>query len=179
MMSDIILGKARSNTGNKKSARNSLQIDPAKKDNLADQQSGSSQYDQPNSLHISRHVTTIRSAPLPTVEEFAGYEDVHKGAAGEILSMASSAQKHQQWMDRHHLFYDFILRISSTILGAALLISMLYWAYQAGMSGNNWLAWILLGSAGFSAIGVLWRQRIHSEEKPQAPPPKTPQEKLT
>ena len=171
-MSDIISGKAQSATSSKKASKSGLPSQNGDLHNLPDEQAEIHQSKTVSALQFSRSVTTIRSAPLPTAEEFAGYEAVHKGAAGEILSMAAAAQKHQQWMDKHYLIYDFILRMSSNWLGALLLLCMLYWAYQAGMSGNNWLAWILLGSAGFSAVGVLIRQRIQSEQKPEPPPQK-------
>jgi uncharacterized membrane protein len=171
-MSAIISGKAQSATGSKKASKINLPSQDGDFDHPPGEPSEIRHDKSVSGFRISRSVTTIRAAPLPTVEEFAGYEAVHKGAAGEILSMAASAQKHQQWMDKHYLTYDFILRMSSNWLGALLLMCMLYWAYQAGMSGNNWLAWILLGSAGFSAVGILLRQRIQSEQKQEPPPQK-------
>jgi uncharacterized membrane protein len=112
----------------------------------------------------------VRSAPLPTVEDFAGYEEIHKGAAGEILHMASAAQKHRQWMEKWQLSLDFILKFSGSFFGALLMGGMLYLAYVAGMSDHNILAGLLLGSSGVSAVGVSFRHYVLNKNEPKPQP---------
>ena len=176
-MSDIISGKVHSPTRNNADLATNLAAQGTDHANLLTKQIDPQINSDLKFVGVSHTQTMIRSAPLPTVEEFAGYEAVQKGSADRILSMAESAQDHRQFMDKLYPILEFSLKTVSNVIGAWLLYNVLDWSFQAGMSGNNQLAWIVLGSAVMSVIRYLfqqdfWRKRsMEPKNQPSKPQP--------
>jgi len=157
-MSDIISGKARSNTsGNKvQKSGHSAQSE------ILSEQIGAQDNGHLKKLSISQ---TYRSGPLPAVEEFAGYESIHNGAAGKILDMAMSAQKHRQWIEKWDQFFDFILRLIGILSVATLIAGVIYVTYQAAISDHPVLSGIF-GTSGILAIGGSLRHYLLQKNNP-------------
>ena len=98
--------------------------------------------------------------PLPPVEDFDAYNDVHPGAAGEILNMAVRAQTHGHRMDEIALRSEIKYRILSITLAALVVLSMIAGATICGIYGQEQAAIALGAAAGLSALaGVFVRGR--------------------
>jgi len=47
--------------------------------------------------------TAVYSGPIPDPSTLAGYENIHEGAAGRILTMAENEANHRHSIEKRHL----------------------------------------------------------------------------
>lgn len=70
-----------------------------------------------------RHGMQLRSGPLPSPDDFAGYETVLSGAAERLLAMAESEQRHRHALEVDDAEHDRRQEKRSLTWGAALTLS--------------------------------------------------------
>src|SRR5262245_54204147 len=79
----------------------------------------------PQAAQISREITVemqrLHIGPLPTVEDFKGYDKACPGAARDILNMAIRAQKHAHWIEKVGVIAGVVLPIIGVIAAVAVI----------------------------------------------------------
>ena len=101
---------------------------------------------------VARQVITIRRGPLPSVEDFKGYESICSGAARDILNMAIDALAHridiEKATSRGDTFFNAINILAAILIISAVLSAVIYLA----LNGHDWVAGILASGTGVAAI---------------------------
>jgi uncharacterized membrane protein len=125
---------------------------------------------------VVSQVMAYHSGPLPTVGDFAGYEEICPGAARDILEMAKSDLAHRQRMDHNQMFGDIFLKALAMIIAASIVAILVGGAIYAAVAGHENVAIaIATGSGIATVIGVV--ARIYLGSKRQPPLPQTPGKK--
>ena len=108
------------------------------------------------------------SGPLPSVSDFAGYEDVCPGAARDILDMAIRQQQHYHAMDRAELAWEAGLKLVGMVVALLTFAGMIYGALEAARLGRDYVAIAILTGTGMLGVGGLFlRQRLRPPVEPQ------------
>lgn len=122
---------------------------------------------------VVRTVESYHSGPLPSVREFAGYEEICPGAARDILDMAIRDQEHEHRMDSGRLYGGIFLKVCGMISVLAVLGMMIGGAIYAAQIGHENLGIAIASGTGLALVtGVVARiilGRDASKEKPKAP----------
>ena len=114
-----------------------------------------------------------QSGPLPSVSDFAGYEEVCPGAARDILDMAIRQQQHHHAMDRAELAWEAGLKLIGMAVALLSFAGMIYGAVEAARLGSDHVAIAILTGAGMLGVGGLFlRQWLRPPVEPQ---PSTPE----
>ena len=124
---------------------------------------------------IVTQVTAMLVGPLPTVQDFSGYDEVCPGAARDILDMAKNAQLHQHKMENWLVKGDILLPLCGIAAAVLVIICMLLSAVYAAIQGHDGLAIALASGTGIaSVVGVFVRTKMVEEpnKKPQTNSPK-------
>lgn len=105
---------------------------------------------------IDAILTVSRSGPLPSVQEFEGYDRVCPGAARDILDMARAQQKHVHFIEKLEAFYPYLGQIVAVLifalwLGAIVWLASLGFAYTASA--------LAAGTGAIGVLGILMRWR--------------------
>ena len=95
------------------------------------------------------------SGPIPPAEEFAGYEEVLKGSANRILSMAENSADHRMKMEKDILEKDFRLKRLGYLAGAALVIMFGVFSFVLGLKDHDELA-SKIGVTTVVAVAVIF-----------------------
>lgn len=112
-------------------------------------------------LALSRQVKLERRAPLPTVSEFAGYDNVLPGAADRILTMTEERAAHHRWvqvrrMDALDGTTKLIVILGSVVV-LAVVGSVLAIALTLILQGHP-LPGAVVGIADIAGVvAALWR----------------------
>lgn len=90
-----------------------------------------------NNLPKNQNITAqihqvVRSAPLPSPDEFGQYEDVLPGAAERILAMAEQQARHRQRTEN----VDNVVYVLAVIFAFVVFMSCLFMACFALYLGN-------------------------------------------
>ena len=93
------------------------------------------------------------SGPIPSAQEFAGYESVVPGAADRILKMAETEQNVRKRDNRHMLNNETLKIIGSIVISGGLIVAGVY----CGVIGQPWLGGVL-GTSGVIA-GIMSKMR--------------------
>jgi len=96
------------------------------------------------------------AGPLPSVSDFAGYEDVCPGAARDILDMAIRQQQHNNAMDRSELAWEAALKLVGMAVALLSFAGMIYGAVEAARLGHDNVAIAILTGAGMLGVGGLF-----------------------
>lgn len=128
------------------------------------------------SFVIERVTTEIRShkGPLPSVDDFAGYDRVCPGSAREILDMAVRQQQHNHQMDRYNASCEFWLPVTGILVAALIIVGMLSAGVYLAMNDHENLAIGVFSGTGIATVAGAFLQRRRSEDQPQSPPPVAP-----
>lgn len=112
---------------------------------------------------------SVHRGPLPTPEDFAGYEEVLEGAADRILSMAEEESRHRRRIVEKQIDSDvrsekrgqwLAFALSLAVLGAATYLM------ANGMAGYGF-AMFLLQFLGVAGAYVAGRRQLDSEAAEQ------------
>jgi uncharacterized membrane protein len=121
---------------------------------------------------VKTEIIKAHVGPLPSVEDFAGYDSVCPGSAKEILDMAVRQQKHHHHMDRYTAASEFWLPVIGIVAAVAVVVAMFGAGVYLALNGHETLAiGVLSGTGIVTAVGA-FIQRSKNEEpaKPAAPP---------
>jgi len=97
------------------------------------------------------------SGPIAHPRHLREYEDILPGSAERIVSMAESAQGHNQAMESKVVSATVWQGKAGMVLGFIALILVLCAALYAGMNGNNVLAGLFLTTAVLGGASTLIR----------------------
>ncbi len=113
-----------------------------------------------------------QSGPLPSVSDFAGYEQVCPGAARDILDMAIRQQQHNHAMERAELAWEAGLKLIGMAVALLSFAGMIYGAVEAAQLGHDHVAIAILTGAGMLGVGGLFlRQWLRPPVELQAGAP--------
>ena len=119
---------------------------------------------------VVQTVASYHSGPLPSVNEFDGYEHVCPGAARDILDMAKSDQAHEQLMDGRRFYGEMTLKIIGMIVVVLILSIMIGGSIYAAMLGFERLAIVIASGSGLALVaGVAVRVLLGRAPKPTKP----------
>lgn len=115
---------------------------------------------------VVQTVASYHSGPLPSVNEFNGYEQICPGAARDILDMAKSDQAHQQLMDGRHFYGEMTLKIIGMIVVVLILLIMIGGSIFAATLGFEKLAIVIASGSGLALVaGVAVRILLGRQPK--------------
>ena len=120
---------------------------------------------------VRTEIVKAHTGPLPTVEDFAGYNQVCPGSAQEILDMAVRQQKHSHHMDKYNAGSEFWLPVIGISAAVAIVISMFIAGVYLALNGHENLAIGVLSGTGIVTVVGAFLQRSKAEEPATAPPP--------
>lgn len=110
-------------------------------------------------------VTHHHSGPLPSVQDFAGYEGVCVGASRDILDMAKRQQQHEHWIGKASVALEF-----AGLATAIIIIGLMLWtAYLLALQSHTWLAGLVLTGSVSGLVGIFWQKKDGSSASPQQP----------
>lgn len=129
-------------------------------------------------ISISGQITSV--SPLPSSDEFAGYERTLSGAADRILSMAEHAQEHNHKMQsegvnshrmiiRRNFWLDVIGIVLVVLLAGWGMWSVSPFAASSNVELGTAILWVLplLSVTGIVlSVGFRRRSRARSERNP-------------
>jgi len=118
-------------------------------------------------------VVTHHSGPLPSVKDFAGYENVCQGASRDILDMAKRQQQHDHWVGKASFFLEF----AGLIAAVAIIGLMLLTAYYLAVQSQPWLAGLVLTGSVSGLVAIFWQKNDTSGPRPQEPEDRRPSPK--
>lgn len=123
---------------------------------------------------VLREVTTeivrAHAGPLPSVEDFAGYDEICPGSAQEILDMAVRQQTHRHHMEKYNAGSEFWLPALGLAAAVIVVLAMLGAGVCLALTGHENLAVAVVSGTGIvTAVGA-FLQRNKSEE-PNLPKP--------
>lgn len=120
---------------------------------------------------VQMTISRQHSGPLPSPEDFAGYEAAHPGTAERILSMAERAQAHRHKQEGRMVIGEFGLRLTGQI-GAILSIVLLVVLVGYCAFVKQPLAASVVAAIGATAAYFLHRNREVDERSEDKPTPK-------
>jgi uncharacterized membrane protein len=97
------------------------------------------------------------SGPIAHPKHFREYEEILPGSAERIISMAESAQAHNQDMERAIVQGSIRTSRDAMYLGYSVLLILICSGFYAGLNGNNILAGLLLGTGILGGAATLIR----------------------
>ncbi|WP_373565396.1 DUF2335 domain-containing protein [Bradyrhizobium diazoefficiens] len=113
--------------------------------------------------------------PIPSPEQFGGYEQILPGSADRILKMAEKEQDHRHDWERRHLRWDGLINIVSLSFGWLLSLALAAGAVYCATISQPTAAVALTSVAAFGAVGSFLRgKRLFSRADhnlPSAPQP--------
>jgi uncharacterized membrane protein len=143
-----------------------LRVDPAKASVVLQQ--------------VRTEIVKAHIGPLPTVEDFAGYNEVCPGSAQEILDMAVRQQKHSHHMDKYGAGSEFWLPVIGIAAAVTIVVGMFAAGVYLAMNGHENLAIGVLSGTGIVTVVGAFLQRGKTEDHPApSPPPARPEAPLT
>lgn len=83
-----------------------------------------------NSLTMHQSIVTWRSGPIPSHEDFAGYEAILPGSADRILAMAEQQGKHRQALENKVINHDIVKSYLGLAFGLIVCLAGMYTAYK-------------------------------------------------
>lgn len=104
-----------------------------------------------NSLNVSRQIITWRSGPIPSHEEFAGYEAVLPGSAERILSMAERQSNHRLNLENKIIKHDIIKSYLGLFFGLIVCLAGFYTSYKIIVLGHP-VTGALFGAAPLAGL---------------------------
>ena len=120
---------------------------------------------------------SFRSAPIPTVEELQGYENIQEGLASRIVAMAEKQQENRQKIELQESksFQNcqeklvngaVIYRLLGQIIGGTVVLSALIGGIYLLSIGRDLAGYItMLGAIGGLAISVGLRNKDENRNK--------------
>lgn len=121
---------------------------------------------------LQRH----HSGPLPTVEDFRGYEEACKGAARDIVDMAVRQQKHYHWVEKADVLAGILLPILGLVAAVSAVVAMLATGVYLAMNGHENLAVAVFSGTGIATIAGAFLQRVRAKKVTE--PPQQTQKKI-
>ncbi|MDR1611903.1 MAG: DUF2335 domain-containing protein [Planctomycetota bacterium] len=79
---------------------------------------------------MSHKIVTWRSGPIPSHEEFAGYNEVLPGAANRILAMAEQQTLHRHGLENRVIKHDIIKSYAGLVCGLIVCLAGFYTAFK-------------------------------------------------
>lgn len=125
--------------------------------------------DERETLALNRRVKLERRAPLPTVSEFAGYDNVLPGAANRILTMTEERAAHHQLMETRRMnaldgTTKLIVTLGSVVM-LAVVGSVLAIALTLILQGHP-LPGAAVGIADIvGVVATLWRLALQRDSR--------------
>jgi uncharacterized membrane protein len=98
------------------------------------------------------------SGPLPTVKDFAGYEQACPGAARVILDMAVNQQKHLHWIEKSAVVLQCFGQVTAIAIISITLLAAYYFSDR-----HVWLAGLVLMGSVSGLVTILWPRRNNGE----------------
>jgi len=127
---------------------------------------------------VMTQVESYHSGPLPTVSDFAGYEQICTGAARDILDMARNDQANSRELKRIEAYGTIWLSTLGILSALAVVGGMLFSAIYAAMNGHETLATTIASGAGLALVaGVFLRWKAPKEEVTSSPPSRSRKQK--
>ncbi|MFC2293932.1 MAG: DUF2335 domain-containing protein [Leptotrichia hongkongensis] len=120
---------------------------------------------------------SFRSAPIPTVEELQGYENIQEGLASRIVAMAENQQKNRQKIElqesesfqkcQEKLVTGAVTyRILGQVIGGIVVLSALIGGIYLLSIGRNLAGYVtMLGAIGGLAISVGLRNKDENKNQ--------------
>lgn len=116
------------------------------------------------SIELSQTTISSRSGPLPSPEEFEGYELVQPGAADRIIQLTEKEQSHRHGIEEKQQSQDFTFSMLGLVFGWLSFIALVGGAMYGGYIGSKWLTISCLSLAAFGAISQFVRAAIKKKE---------------
>lgn len=119
-------------------------------------------------------IQRLHSGPLPTVEDYQGYENVCPGAARDILDMAIRQQRHHNAIEKMAVVGDFLLPVIGIIAALAVIGALLYAGVYLAVKGFEGLSLAVLSGTGIATVAgaFLQKKRSKKPDEPKAAAPK-------
>lgn len=117
-----------------------------------------------NSLTVSQQIITWRSGPIPSHEEFAGYEAVLPGAADRILSMGEQQTKHRINLENKVINHDIIKSYAGLFFGLIVCLGGFYTSYKIVELGHS-VAGTLFGAAPLAGLVAVFVKATSIRQK--------------
>jgi uncharacterized membrane protein len=174
-MSETSSGKAPTPTATQTGTQTVAPPNPALPDAVAEILT--SQGVPPGKAHvIVQQITTevqhrLHAGPLPTVEDFRGYDNVCPGAARDILDMAMRQQRHVHFMEKLGAISDFLMPILALVAAVATIGGMLWGGIYLAMNGHENLAIGVLSGTGIVTVAGAFLQSWMRRSSPSPSPP--------
>jgi uncharacterized membrane protein len=123
---------------------------------------------------ITTEIRRMHAGPLPSVEDYRGYEEVCPGAARDILDMAIRQQKHHNSVERTAVICDFLLPVIGILAAVFVIGGLLGAGVYLAMNGHERLAVAAISGTGAATIVGAFLQRKKTkkaeDKKPQEKP---------
>lgn len=125
---------------------------------------------------VTTEIVKAHHGPLPSVEDFAGYDGVCPGSAREIMDMAVRQQKHNHTMDLYNASSEFWLPVIGIAAAVTVVVGMFAAGVYLALNGHENLAIAVLSGTGIVTVVGAFLQRGKDDPKPaDLPPAKTGQ----
>ena len=109
-------------------------------------------------------MVVARSGPLPSVEEFEGYDQICPGAARDILNMALKQQDHVHKTERWELLGEICLKVLGIMASLAIVAGFLVAAAYCASIGQPWLGLgFVAGGAIVTSCSIFMRNFIRQD----------------
>ena len=120
---------------------------------------------------VKTEIIRAHAGPLPSVETFAGYEEVCPGSAREILDMAVRQQKHRHHIESYAASSEFWLPVIGIGAAVSIVATMFVAGVYLAMNGHENLAiGVLSGTGIVTVVGAFLQRGKADEAKPAAEP---------
>ena len=116
---------------------------------------------------VMTQVASYHSGPLPTVRDFAGYEQICPGAARDILEMAKTAQANAHALQMAETYGEIWLKTLGVAAGLFVVGAMMYAAIYSALNGHDWVAGTIASGSGLALVAGVFI-RISSNTPPKA-----------
>lgn len=117
---------------------------------------------------------SFHSGPIPSVDSFAGYEEVCPGAARDILNMAIAEQKHGHSIENAKVYGEIFLKSIGMFVAVAIIALIVFGSIEAAKVDPK-LSYIIGGGAGIALVLGKFYQIFFSQKPQQKQAPENKQ----
>lgn len=117
-----------------------------------------------NSLTMSQHIVTWKSGPIPSPEDFDGYERALPGAADRIMTMAEVQTRHRIGLENKVINHDIIKSYLGLACGVIVCLAGFYFAYRIVELGHP-IAGSVIGFGPLAGLVGVFMQSTNLRNK--------------